>query len=258
MKKKLLLMVAVLLTSIFLMSCEDRSDLTAPNPPTPNLGAVNFTNFVTIGNSLTAGYQSGSLFESAQMYAFGNLIAQQVGTSYAQPIIADPGIKGRIEIKSLSPFTLTYNQNAGAPTNLSYPKPYNNLGIPGIVLADVLTATETANSYSKSGAIAATGAKVVIGNIPEVTAIPFFTTVGPGVAQKLASLNITAMYYQQHGQYNGTVLPVSALANYSVLMTLLGSNYTSYLGIPSGKFYKDNSVDISPLIAAGILDTNQA
>ena len=40
-------------------------------------------------------------------------------------------------------------------------------------------------------------------------------------------------------------------------MTLLGSNYTSYLGIPSGKFYKDNSVDISPLIAAGILDTNQ-
>ena len=320
MKKRLLLMVAVLLTSIFLMSCEDRSDLTAPNPPTPNLGAVNFTNFVTIGNSLTAGYQSGSLFESAQMYAFGNLIAQQVGTSYAQPIIADPGIKGRIEIKSLSPFTLTYNQNAGAPTNLSYPKPYNNLGIPGIVLADVLTATETANSYSKSGAIdlvlrklgttqfaqaqslsptfvtlwignndvlgfatsggarptsptdgqtfaflysqladalAATGAKVVIGNIPEVTAIPFFTTVGPGVAQKLASLNIAGMYYQQHGQYNGTVLPVSALANYSVLMTLLGSNYTSYLGIPSGKFYKDNSVDISPLIAAGILDTNQ-
>lgn len=320
MKKKLIVIVGVVLTSIFVMSCEDRSDLTAPNPPATNLGAVNFTNFVTIGNSLTAGYQSGSLFESAQIYSFGNLIAQQVGTSYAQPIISDPGIKGRIEIKSLSPFTLTYNQNAGSPTNLSYPKPYNNLGIPGIVLADVLTATETANSYSKSGAIdlvlrklgmtqfvqakvqqptfitlwignndvlgfatsggvrptaptdaqtfgflysqladsvASLGVKIVVGNIPEVTAIPFFTTVGPGVAQKLSSLGIGGMYYQQHGQYNGTVLPVSSLANYTALITLLGSNYTSYLGVPSGKFYKDNNVDITPLIAAGILDTNQ-
>jgi hypothetical protein len=66
------------------------------------------------------------------------------------------------------------------------------------------------------------------------------------------------MYYQQHGQYNGTVLPVSALANYGALMTLVGSNYTSYLGLPSGKFYKDNNADITLLIAGGILDTTKA
>jgi len=321
MKKKLIVIAGVILTSFFLMSCEDRTELTAPVPPAPNLGAVDFTNFVSIGNSLTAGYQSGSLFESGQMYAFGNLIAQQVGTNYAQPIISDPGIAGRIEIKSLNPFALSYNLNGGSPTNLAWPKPYNNLGIPGIVLADVLAATTTADSYSKSGAIdlilrqlgttqlaqalslspkfmtlwignndvlgfatsggvrpsaptdaqvfaglysqlsdaiAATDRKVVVANIPDVTAIPFFTTVGPGVAQKLSSLGIGGMYYQAHGQYNGTVLPVSALANYSVLMTLLGSNYTSYLGLPGGKFYKDNKADISLLIAGGILDTSQA
>jgi len=320
MKKKLIAIVGVVLTSIFLMSCEDRTELTAPTPPSPNLGAVNFTNFVTIGNSLTAGYQSNSLYESAQMYAFGNLIAKQVGTSFAMPTISDPGSAGRIQIKSLNPFTLSYNTSAGSPNNTTYPKPYNNLGIPGIVLADVMNSASTATSFSKSpfidlvlrgqgtqfaqakalqpnfvtlwignndilgyatsggvkptaptdantfaflysqlsDSLAATGAKVVVGNIPEVTAIPFFTTVGPGVAQKLSSLGIGGMYYQQHGQYNGTVLPVSSLANYSSLMTLVGSNYTSYLGLPSGKFYKDNNADITLLIAGGILDTTQA
>jgi len=320
MKKKLIVIAGIILTSILLMSCEDRSELTAPTPPTPNLGAVNFTNFVTIGNSLTSGYQSGSLYESSQMYAFGNLIAQQVGTSYAMPTISDPGTTGRIEIKSLSPFTLTYNTSAGSPTKTTYSKPYNNLGIPGIVLADVMNSTSTATSFSKSpfidlvlrglgtqyaqakalqptfitlwignndvlgfatsggfkpntptdantfaflysqlaDSLVKLGAKVVVANIPEVTAIPFFTTVGPGVAQKLTSLSIGEMYYQQHGQYNGTVLPVSSLANYTALMTLVGSSYTSYIGLPSGKFYKDNNADITQLIAAGILDTTKA
>lgn len=320
MKKKLIVIVGVILTSLFLMSCEDRSELTAPTQPSPNIGTVNFTNFVTIGNSLTAGYQSSSLFESAQMYSYGNLIAQQVGTSFAMPIISDPGSAGRIEVKSLVPFALTYNTGAGSPTNTAYPKPYNNLGIPGIVLADVINSASTATSFSKSpfidlvlrgqgtqfvqakalqptfitlwignndvlgyatsggvrptaptdantfaflysqlaDSLAATGAKVVVANIPEVTAIPFLTTVGPGVAQKLSSLGIGGMYYQQHGQYSETVLPVSSLANYSALITLLGNNYTSYLGQPSGKFYKDNNADISLLIAGGILDTTQA
>ena len=317
MKKKLLLMVAVLLTSIFLMACEDESDLTAPNPPTPNFGAANFTKFVTIGNSLHAAYQSGSLFESAQMYAFGNLIAQQVGTSYAQPIIADPGIKGRIEIKSLSPFTLTYNQNAGAPTNLSYPKPYNNLGIPGIVLADVLTATETANSYSKSGAIdlvlrklgmtqfvqakvqqptfislwignndvlgfatsggarptaptdantfaflysqladsvASLGAKVVVGNIPDVTAIPFFTTVGPGMALSIPwrTPGLPGLFYQKYGEVVASGIADSLkLLKGDLLITLTGSSYASLLGAPGGKFYRDK-IDIYPTLPPGI------
>jgi hypothetical protein len=320
MKKKLIIVCGIILTLFFIISCEDRSELTAPTPPSPDLGTVNFTNFVTVGNSVTSGYQSGSLFESAQMYAFGNLIAKQVGASFVIPTVSDPGTAGRIEVDSLSPFVLTYNVSVGNLTNANYLKPYNNLGIPGIVLADVMNSTSTATSFSKSpfidlilrglgtqfaqtkalnptfltlwignndvlgyatsggakptsptnatlftslysqlaDSLASLGAKVVVANIPDVAAIPFFTTVGPGVAQKLTSLSIGGMYYQQHGQYNGTVLPVSSLANYSALITLIGSNYTSYIGSPSGKFYKDNNVDITPLIQAGILDTNKA
>lgn len=320
MKKKLMSISVIILTSLLIISCEDRSELTAPTPPSPNLGAVNFTNYVSIGNSLTAGYQSSALYENAQMYSFPNLIAKQVGANFVQPLISDPGIGGRIEILSLNPFTLTYRSSSGTLKNPG--AAYNNLGIPGIVLADVVNSVSSASSFSKSPFIdivlqgrgsqfslakssapsfitlwignndvlgfatsggvkpsaptdptifaglysqladsisaISTNLKVAIGNIPDVSAIPFFTTVGPGIAASLSKLGITGMYYQQHGQYNGTALPLSALTSYSALVTLLGNNYTAYLGKPSGKFYKDNNADITLLIAGGILDTNQA
>jgi len=150
MKKKLIVIVGVILTSIFLMSCEDRSELTAPTSPSPNLGAVNFTNFVTIGNSLTSGYQSGSLYESAQMYAFGNLIAKQVGTKFEMPLITDPGLpSGRMEVKQLTStgIVIQYNSSSGSPKNLSYGSSYNNLGIPGAFLYDILNATSGSTCF---------------------------------------------------------------------------------------------------------------
>jgi lysophospholipase L1-like esterase len=319
MKKKLMSISVVILTSLLIISCEDRSDLTAPTSPSPNWGAVDFTNFVSIGNSFTAGYQSSALYENAQMYSFPNLIAKQVGANFVQPLISDPGIGGRIEILSLNPFTLTYRSSSGTLRNPG--AAYNNLGIPGIVLADVVNSVSSASSFSKSPFIdivlqgrgsqfsltkssapsfitlwignndvlgfatsggvkpsaptdpttfaglysqladsisaISTNLKVAVGNILDVSAIPFFTTVGPSIAASLSKLGITGMYYQQHGQFTGTTLPLSALTSYSVLITLLGNNYTAYLGKPSGKFYKDNNVDITPLIAGGILDTNQ-
>ena len=40
-----------------------------------SLGSTNFASYVAIGNSLTAGYQSGALTEQHQIYSFPNLIA---------------------------------------------------------------------------------------------------------------------------------------------------------------------------------------
>ena len=128
MRKKFIIIVLLFVISIFFSSCEDYTKLTAP---VINSGSVDFSSFVAIGNTLTAGYQSGSLFESAQKYSFGKQIANLMNVSFEQPIISDPGTVGRLEVKSLSPFTLYTNPNAGAPKNLNYPKPYNNLGIPG-------------------------------------------------------------------------------------------------------------------------------
>ncbi len=322
MKNRFKLLVLMLLPIIVYVGCQDWTELTAPPALSPVNGSANLTRYVAIGNSLTAGYQSSALYQSAQEYSYPNLIAKQVGlTSFEQPLIADPGIGGQIKIVSLDPFVTKYEPvQGGAPLNLSYPAPYNNLGIPGIVLADVMNSTTTAGSYSKSpfidiilrgkgtqfsqvkalnptfitlwignndvlgfatsggakptaptpsgtfaalfsqlaDSLASTGAKVVVANIPSVTAIPFFTTVGPGLAQKLTALQIPGFYYQRHGQYSGSAGTPSQLANYSLLITLVGQSYLADLGKPSGKFWKQNNIDITPLILGGILDTTKA
>ncbi|PID59555.1 MAG: hypothetical protein CR986_05835 [Ignavibacteriae bacterium] len=246
-KKYILILVSLLL--IF-YACEDRSDLTAPTPP--NTGSADFTKFISIGNSLTAGVQNHALYESAQNYSFGKLIANQVGVDYVQPTISDPGIGGKVEVASLEPFLTNIQPvDSGNPTNLKYQGIYNNLGIPGIVLADLdLTTTSPSQfsgrnpfidiilrgqgkvidlaltakptlitlwignndilGYATSGGLgrytqtqdfarlfdslcaklSQSGANVVIANIPNVTIMPFFTTV----SNKLLQDSITAVF----------------------------------------------------------------
>ena len=235
-------LTTIFFISILFIACEDRNDLTEPTDSV-NTGTVSFAKFVSIGNSLTAGYQSGALYKSAQMYSYGNLIANQVNTLYEQPIVSDPGIGGRMVIKSLEPFSTESQPSTGLPENTGLATSYNNLGIPGIVLADVLTTTASPSDYvginplidvvlrdkgsvltqalssqptfmtiwignndilgyatsgglrpytpiegdvtfgglytQMLGAIAQAGIQnVVVANIPDVSAIPFFTTVG--------------------------------------------------------------------------------
>jgi lysophospholipase L1-like esterase len=138
--------ITLLSISILFIACEDRTDLTEP-ADVVNTGNVSFAKFVSIGNSLTAGYQSSALYKSAQMYSYGNLIANQVKTIYEQPIISDPGIGGRMAVKSLEPFSTESQASSGVPENANLETSYNNLGIPGIVLADVLTTEASPSDY---------------------------------------------------------------------------------------------------------------
>jgi lysophospholipase L1-like esterase len=146
MKKIIIALSLLSIIALAIIGCEDYNDLTAPAPI--NLGSADFTRFVSIGNSLTMGEQSSSVFESAQMYSFGNLIAKQVGATYAQATFSDPGTGGRLEISSLNPFTLYTNMDQGSPTNLNYPAPYNNLGIKGAFLYDVIYARSATTCYT--------------------------------------------------------------------------------------------------------------
>ncbi|NOX86891.1 MAG: hypothetical protein GXO86_13160 [Chlorobi bacterium] len=45
---------------------------------TPSSGSADFTSFVAIGNSLTAGYAAGALYKSGQEVSFARIIAQQM------------------------------------------------------------------------------------------------------------------------------------------------------------------------------------
>jgi lysophospholipase L1-like esterase len=145
MKKIIIALGLLSIIALSIIGCEDYNDLTAPEL---NLGSADFTRFVSVGNSLTMGEQSSSVFESAQMYSFGNLIAQQVGATYAQATFSEPGTPGRLEIASLNPFSTYTNPGQGSPTNLTYPAPYNNLGIKGAFLYDVLNARSANTCYT--------------------------------------------------------------------------------------------------------------
>ncbi len=64
--------------------------------------------------------------------------------------------------------------------------------------------TFTALYGGTGAAIASLGADVVVGNIPDVSTIAFFTTVGPQMAllvpwSQLALLGVPGLFYQEHG-----------------------------------------------------------
>lgn len=153
MKYSVLIAFTVALTFV---GCSDKSSLTDPAAATVSTGSADFSRMVSIGNSITSGYQSSALYEDGQQYSFPSQIAKQVKTNYVQPLISNPGIGGRIDIQSLNLATNTvtffYNPSSGSPENPNYATPFNNLGIPGAVLYDVLHTTDFAGQGSSSRA----------------------------------------------------------------------------------------------------------
>lgn len=128
-------------------------------------GDADFSSYVAIGNSLTAGYQSGALTAVHQHYSYPRQIATQAGvTSFTQPLLGYPGIGafttqggGILQLQSLSgpviapaPLANYPNFNPANPYDspdiMNHPAPYRNLGIPGAFTGQLLAATNGANS----------------------------------------------------------------------------------------------------------------
>lgn len=127
---------ALVVTLVFIAGCKDYNDL---NLEEINSGNADYSNYVAVGNSLTAGFQNSALYLSAQQYSFPRLIARQlrIDESFDQPLISDPGIGGRIELSSLNPLGTAVTNSQGSPANQGQ-KPFKNLGIPGSILVDYL------------------------------------------------------------------------------------------------------------------------
>jgi hypothetical protein len=124
-----------------LASCEPKMD-----EFTPSAGNADFSRYVALGNSLTAGYSNGALYTSGQSYSYANLIAQQMklagGGAFVLPVVDNEAglLAGKLAlgigtnclgISSLGPVSA-----GGTPTGLSgalVPVGYsvNNFGVPG-------------------------------------------------------------------------------------------------------------------------------
>ncbi len=301
-----LIMSLFILAAIVFTGCSLEEPSTVKSET--DLQGKDFSKYVSIGNSLTAGYQSGSLVEDHQKYSYPNLIAGQIGISgFEQPIVTYPGIPAILELRDLEG-GLEEADGEGVPTNIGLARPYDNLGVPGSVLADMDSALSAAESYSGTqmfdlvlrnpdlgnttvldqaaslqpnfitcwignndvlgfatsggfspasptdentfaalyGALAtklaAISSQVAVANIPDVTSIPFFTTVGPRIAASLEALSVPGIVYQKHGELlrAGTgSASTDDLKNQSILITLLGGRYADLIGTPTGKPWRD-------------------
>jgi lysophospholipase L1-like esterase len=119
----------------------------------PVTAQVDFTRYVALGDSLTAGFASGSLMDWYQQRSYPALLARQGGAStFELPTVSEPGIGPIFELVALFqngellPTIAPVGLLPGLPTNAEYLGIYNNLGIPGANLYDMLFQTGDINN----------------------------------------------------------------------------------------------------------------
>lgn len=106
-------------------------------------GSADFTRYVAIGDSLTAGFSNSSLVLTHQQWSYPAVIARQAGVAgFQQPLVSQPGIPAELQLLSISPLVIgPKSSQTGQPINLTLPRPYDNLAIPGARVGDLLTRT---------------------------------------------------------------------------------------------------------------------
>jgi hypothetical protein len=95
----------------------------------------------------------------------------------------------------------------------------------------------------------ATGAGIVTANIPDVSVVPFFTTLG---AEIRAELPPGIFFRYQRSGNTGPSNPVLDTTTFSgaaadPYITLTGSAYAPLIGRPGGAWYRDNHISPLPL-----------
>jgi lysophospholipase L1-like esterase len=121
----------------------------------PSKGSADFTTYLAVGNSLTAGYADNSLYLTGQQNSYPLRLSEQFalvgGGSFKQPLLtSDVGfpspklvlaeVTGCNGVTSLSAVPFTGPADNADYTNISAQGPFNNIGVPGIRCIDYLYA----------------------------------------------------------------------------------------------------------------------
>jgi lysophospholipase L1-like esterase len=148
------LFAAALLLAVIGLSCDLYQTPVEQTPQQPafSTGSADFTRYVAIGNSLAAGFQSNALYDTAQAYSYPNLLSKAFRTaSFVQPLIVYPGVGNRQVLTAFSAtagptFINLPNVFTGNPATVYASAPpagaYDNLGIPGALLGDIINTTD--------------------------------------------------------------------------------------------------------------------
>ncbi len=115
--------------------------------------AGNFTTTYFLGDSLTAGYQSGSLIDTSQVHGWAPLVAAQANFQIALPLIAPPGAPNQLTLVHLAgpvigqlTGTTTGRDNFGVqPTDVAVPGALTNDVLNTLPLLQPTTGQQTLN-----------------------------------------------------------------------------------------------------------------
>jgi hypothetical protein len=161
----------LVLTVPWLTGCDDES-LTAPE-----IQNDLFNSYVALGNSITAGFQSGGISSQTQSQSYARLLAEQMEPPFGVPELVPPGCP--------PPFTSFFDEN-GVPNpqrpdpacsfrNPQLPLQLNNVAVPGARVLDVLS-----NQTSSTSALT----QFILGGRTQIEAAldanPTFATVWIG------------------------------------------------------------------------------
>lgn len=162
----------LLVTAFIFAGCEGQGDSLIedrlennplPGEPNYSAGDADFSNYIAIGNSLTAGFMDGALYTNGQIHSFPAILSDQLelvgGGDFLQPNVnsvngfnaslSNPQqglILGRTELDVSIP--------GPVPTIGEFPIPafngdraaVNNLGVPGIRVADLFSSDLQGNN----------------------------------------------------------------------------------------------------------------
>jgi hypothetical protein len=133
----------ILVSALLVQSC--KPDLKAPEG---TAGTADFTKYISVGNSLTAGYADGGLYLAGQKVAYPNLIAEQMkaagigANEFTSPFFTEAQKDGT-GYRVLKGFNADGSPNIiSIPLNPANLAPYSgptvtNFGVPGIRLSNI-------------------------------------------------------------------------------------------------------------------------
>ncbi len=124
--------------------------------PAATLCAQSFQKYVALGDSLTAGFESGCLVQRNQANSFPAVIARTLAIAdFQQPLVQEVALTNPPTTVCLGPvlagtsITVAPVSEMGPPLNALLGRPYDNLGLVGFNAAD-LTAFKHANPLGDS------------------------------------------------------------------------------------------------------------
>ncbi len=233
--KNLKLYIYILAGFVWLSACKPEL-----HTPKPSSGSADFSRYIAVGNSLTAGYADGGLYRAGQLNSYPSIIAQQMqstgGGTFTQPLFSADQANGSGYLSLTgfnpdgTPITAPVTSNlairgfqaipgfGNVTLYTKYTGDLNNFGVPGIKLQQI--------TYAPYGNLNGYFERLLPGNSPtNTTSYLQFVTAKPFTFFSNWLGNNDALGYATSGGAGDVLTDKNTFAYlYNLLITTMTAN----------------------------------